>query len=69
MHRSNWKLTTYLSLFVLGISAQVIQAWMVREILVVFYGNELSLGAIFGSWLGWIALGSLTVIWLRDSRW
>jgi spermidine synthase len=41
----------------------------VRESLVVFYGNELSLGAVFGSWLFWIALGSLAVIRLRERRW
>jgi spermidine synthase len=45
------------------------QAWLVRETLVVFYGNELSLGAFFGSWLIWIALGSLAVIWLREQHW
>ena len=69
MNPAKRQLNTFLSLFILGISSQVIQAWMVREILVVFYGNELSLGAIFGSWLLWIALGSLAVIWLRDWRW
>ncbi|MEA3368848.1 MAG: hypothetical protein U9Q24_00600 [Candidatus Ratteibacteria bacterium] len=32
---------------------------MVRELIVVFWGNELSLGIIFSSWLFWIACGSL----------
>lgn len=61
--------TTFLSLFMLGVASQVMQAWLVRESLVVFYGNELSLGAVFGSWLSWIALGSLAVIWLREWPW
>ena len=69
MSRPNQRLITFLSLFVLGITSQVMQAWLVRESLVVFYGNELSLGAVFGSWLTWIALGSLAVIWLRARRW
>ena len=69
MNRPNQRPIVFLSLFVLGITSQVMQAWLVRESLVVFYGNELSLGAVFGSWLFWIALGSLAVIWLRDRRW
>jgi spermidine synthase len=69
MNQPNQRLIAFLSLFMLGITSQVTQAWLVRESLVVFYGNELSLGAVFGSWLAWIALGSLAVIWLRERRW
>ncbi len=69
MKRPNQRLIILLSLFVLGITSQVMQAWLVRESLVVFYGNELSLGAVFGSWLFWIALGSLAIISLRERRW
>ena len=69
MNQQNQRLNAFLSLFVLGMTSQVMQAWLVRESLVVFYGNELSLGAVFGSWLTWIALGSLAVIWLRERRW
>jgi predicted membrane-bound spermidine synthase/Na+-translocating ferredoxin:NAD+ oxidoreductase RnfG subunit len=69
MNQPNQRLTVFLSLFMLGITSQVMQAWLVRETLVVFYGNELSLGAVFGSWLTWIALGSLAVIWLRERQW
>lgn len=57
------------SLFLLGVSSQLIQAWLIREVLVVFYGNEASLGAFFGSWLLWIALGALAILWLRDRPW
>lgn len=38
-----------------AISAQVL---LVREFLVVFYGNELCLGIIFATWLGGITLGA-----------
>ncbi|MDQ7824777.1 MAG: hypothetical protein RDV48_18410 [Candidatus Eremiobacteraeota bacterium] len=37
----------------------IIQAVMVREFLVVFYGNELCMGMIMGVWLFSIALGAL----------
>ena len=36
----------------------VIQAVVIREFLVVFYGNELCMGLIFGVWLFSIALGA-----------
>ncbi len=45
------------------------QAWLIRETLVVFYGNELSLGAFFGSWLFWVALGSWVVMHFRHHPW
>ncbi|MFC1680037.1 spermidine synthase, partial [Elusimicrobiota bacterium] len=48
-----------LSLFFLaGAFSQVVQAIMGREMLVVFYGNEICLGVFFASWLFWIALGA-----------
>jgi predicted membrane-bound spermidine synthase len=49
----------YLAFLVLGVYAQVAQALLIRESLVAFYGNELSLGAFFGSWLLWVAVGSI----------
>ncbi len=55
----------YAALFCLGVLAQVAQAQLAREFLVVFYGNEVSLGAFFSSWLFWVAGGSLAVAMLR----
>ncbi len=55
----------YLCLLALGVFSQLAQALLGRELLVVFYGNEVSLGAFFGAWLGWIALGALGVAALR----
>ena len=55
----------YLLIFSLGVYAQIAQALLIREGLVVFYGNELSLGAFFASWLGWTALGAGSAWWLR----
>jgi len=59
----------YLTLVVLGIYAQVAQALLIREDLVVFYGNEVSLGAFFGSWLFWVAAGSASVLLWRGRSW
>jgi len=59
----------FLVLLVLGAFSQVVQAVLIREGLVVFYGNEISLGAFYGSWLFWLAAGSLAVIRLRERRW
>ena len=51
-----------LAILVLGAFAQVAQAVLVREGLVVFYGNEVSLGAFYGSWLLWLAVGSMLAL-------
>ncbi len=58
-----------LVLLALGAYAQIAQAMLVRESLVVYYGNEISLGAFFGSWLLWVALGSVAVVYLQDRDW
>jgi len=56
------RISLYLTLFCLGVLAQVAQAQLVRELLVVFYGNEVGMGAFFASWLFWVGIGSLAVI-------
>ena len=47
-----------LAILVLGAFSQVAQAVLIREGLVVFYGNEVSLGVFYASWLLWLAAGS-----------
>lgn len=42
----------------LGIVSQVAQVLLLRELLMVFHGNELSIGLILASWLVWVGLGS-----------
>jgi spermidine synthase len=59
----------FIAILVLGACAQLVQALLIREGLVVFYGNELSLGAFYGSWLFWLAVGALAVARLRGHRW
>lgn len=65
----NARYPIFFALVVLGAYSQVVQAWLIRESLVVFYGNEVSLGAFFGSWLGWVTVGAMGVVWLRGRAW
>jgi spermidine synthase len=41
-----------------GFAATIAQILVLRELLVLFYGNELSAGLIFAGWLLWTGLGS-----------
>jgi spermidine synthase len=45
-------------LLVTGFAAVIAQIVLIRELMVVFHGNEASLGLILASWLAWTALGS-----------
>ncbi|MDD5281459.1 MAG: hypothetical protein PHC37_02180 [Candidatus Omnitrophica bacterium] len=46
------------SIFLIGFTAMAAQIVILRELLIVFYGNEISIGFILGSWLIWGAVGS-----------
>ncbi len=59
----------FLALLVLGAYSQIVQAVLIREGLVVFYGNEVSLGVFYGSWLFWLGVGSVVVLRLRHRHW
>lgn len=67
VHRRQHNL--FLTLLVLGVYSQLSQAMLIRECLVVFYGNEVTLGAFYGSWLFWIAVGSALVVYWRERDW
>ncbi|MDP6685388.1 MAG: hypothetical protein QGI05_00375, partial [Candidatus Omnitrophota bacterium] len=54
----NAKTKLNLSAFILGLTSMIGQILIIRELVVIFYGNELSLGVILASWLFWTALGS-----------
>ncbi|TVR68375.1 MAG: spermine synthase [Spirochaetaceae bacterium] len=43
----------------LGIVGQIGQIVLLRELLIVFHGNELSMGIILGAWMVWVGLGSV----------
>ena len=49
------------ALFLIGFVAIVGQILLIRELLVVFYGNELSTAIVLASWLIWTSLGSATL--------
>ncbi len=42
----------------LGIVGQLAQVMLLREFLMVFHGNELSIGIILASWMIWVGIGS-----------
>ena len=46
------------SLILIGFTAAIAQIVLLRELLVVFYGNEISIGLMLASWFFWTALGS-----------
>ena len=50
--------TPVLTITTTGFVATVAQIIIIRELLVLFYGNELSAGLIFAGWLLWSGLGS-----------
>ncbi len=51
-------LTLHVSLVYIGFGSILTQILLIREFLVSFYGNELSIGIIFSGWLIWIGIGS-----------
>ncbi|MFQ5862065.1 MAG: fused MFS/spermidine synthase [Candidatus Brocadiales bacterium] len=46
------------AVILIGAHATIAQVLLVRELLVVFYGNELCLGVIFAAWLLGVAVGA-----------
>ncbi|MGD0869204.1 MAG: fused MFS/spermidine synthase [Bryobacteraceae bacterium] len=46
------------ALILIGFTAAIAQIVLLRELMVVFYGNESSIGLMLGSWLFWTAAGS-----------
>ncbi len=46
------------AVLMLGVVAQIGQVLLLRELLMVFHGNEFSIGLIFAAWLIWVGVGS-----------
>ena len=46
------------AVILIGFTALIAQVVLMRELMVVFYGNEISLGLMLANWLLWTALGS-----------
>jgi spermidine synthase len=72
--RSAIKVSTRLQciLSLIGFTSVIAQIVLMRELIVVFYGNEISLGIMLAGWLLWTAIGSSVSgqvsALLRDSR-
>jgi spermidine synthase len=49
------------ALALIGFTAVIAQVLLMRELLVVFYGNELTLGVMLAAWLFWTAVGAGTL--------
>ena len=49
------------NLIALGMTSIVSQIIVIRELLVAFYGNELSMAVVLGCWLFWVGIGSCIV--------
>jgi spermidine synthase len=45
-------------LILIGFTALIAQIVLMRELIVVFYGNEITLGLMLSTWLFWTAIGS-----------
>ncbi len=58
------------AVLLLGIVSQVGQVLLLRELLMVFHGNELSIGLILSAWMIWVGIGSRmgAVLVERDYR-
>jgi spermidine synthase len=70
MRKPSLSLSVIVSL--IGFTAVIAQIVLMRELIVVFYGNEVSLGLMLASWLLWTALGSSLLGriagWVRKPR-
>jgi spermidine synthase len=42
----------------LGMVSQIAQVVLLRELLMVFHGNEMSIGVILAAWMAWVGVGS-----------
>ena len=47
-----------LSIVLLGVQAVLVQVLLIRETLAVYFGNELTIGIVFFSWLAGVAVGA-----------
>ncbi len=56
----------YFAILFIGITALSAQIVLVREFIIFFHGNELSIGIILASWLLWSSVGSLLFGRLTD---
>ena len=56
------------ALILIGVTAAIAQIVLLRELMVVFHGNEISIGLMLASWLFWTAVGSSINRSLRPAK-
>ncbi|MFH1380273.1 MAG: 4Fe-4S binding protein [bacterium] len=56
----------HITFLVLGIYYAIAQVLLIREFLVVFYGNEVFIAFFFASWFLWIGIGSFISSYIAD---
>lgn len=66
--KSGISLTTRAVLCLIGFTAVISQVVLMREFVVVFYGNEISFGLFLTNWLIWTAVGS-SLLGRLATRW
>ncbi|HLF18428.1 MAG TPA: hypothetical protein VI749_05985 [Candidatus Omnitrophota bacterium] len=52
--------------FILGVTSIISQTLLLREFVVVFYGNETTYAFVLGAWLFWVAMGSFAASFLMS---
>jgi len=60
MDKINQKHTNIVIYFLIGFTSIISQVIFIREFMIAFYGNELTVGLVLAFWLGWIAIGSIS---------
>jgi spermidine synthase len=60
MKKINQKYYKQIIYFLIGFTTIISQVIYIREFMISFYGNELTIGIILAFWLCWIALGSIS---------
>ena len=65
-NHSSKTLPLFIAVFIIGFTSLSAQIVFLRELLVLFYGNELSIGVVLGCWLFWTGIGSLFLGRLAD---
>jgi spermidine synthase len=54
----------YVMFFLFGLASLAGQIVLLREIMVIFHGTEISIGIFYGAWLVGIGVGASTGAWL-----
>ncbi|HID93296.1 MAG TPA: spermine synthase, partial [bacterium (Candidatus Stahlbacteria)] len=53
--------TLIFAIILVGFTSVLTQTLLIRELVTVFYGNELTIGVMLAAWLAWGAVGSFVL--------